>query len=189
MKRFPRQSLYIAVLILYLLARLVNLDAAVTTDEPFWLGRSANFYRAISTGEYEHTYQMAHPGVMTMWAGTLAYMVTFPEYAELAAGNMSVPYGIEKVLRSMGQNPLHLMVAAKISKILLQGVFFLVALAYIRRLFDDGIALITGALIAFGPYLSGLDSILHVDGLFTILCFGAVMAITWAAMREDLVSA
>lgn len=181
-RRGQRVQLLMAVtVLLFLGVRLLDLDRLVTTDEPFWLGRSANFYHALSTGEFEHTYQMAHPGVMTMWAGAIAYGIHFPEYAELAVGNMVVPYGIENQLRKMGQDPLELLVTVKTTKVIFQTLFFATSLFFLQKLIAPGTAALTGLLIAFSPMMSGFDSALHVDGLFTTLCFAAIVLICWAS--------
>lgn len=58
--------------------RLVGSESTMTTDETLWQGRSANFYLAVAKGQYEHTYQMAHPGVPVMLAGGLGVLVTAP---------------------------------------------------------------------------------------------------------------
>lgn len=178
----------LAVIFLYGGVRLLNLNAVVTTDEPFWLGRSGNFFRAIVVGDYEQTYQMAHPGVMTMWAGSIAYAIVFPEYVNEIQGNMNVPYGIERQLRDMGQNPLTLMVAAKVSKILIQTSFFAISVICLRKLLGDSTALIGSVLISFSPMTTGFDSALHVDGLFTTICFCATTLICWASFREMTVA-
>lgn len=174
--------LLVVTIVLYLSVRLLDLNQLVTTDEPFWLGRSANFYRALATGEFEYTYQMAHPGVMTMWAGALAFFIQFPEYAELASGNMQVPYGIENQLRNMGKDPLDLMVAAKVIKIIFQTGFFALSMVFLQKLIQPGTTVVTGLLITFSPMMSGFDSALHVDGLFTTICFAAIVLVCWASM-------
>src|SRR5688500_5172870 len=66
------------LLALLLATRLQDLDALVTPDEPLWVARSANFNQALSSGDYAATYQAAHPGVVTMWLGTLAYWLADP---------------------------------------------------------------------------------------------------------------
>jgi len=168
------------VVLLYVGTRLLGLDRSVTTDEPFWLGRSANFYRALRTGEFVHTYQMAHPGILTMWAGAAAFFGLVPDYADFAPKNLVGVRQIPLVLRAQGVDPLEVLVAAKVSKVLVQGVFFAIALAYVRRLFDPYVMLCAGTLIAFDPFLSGLDSALHVDGLFAITSLCGVLGIASA---------
>lgn len=120
-----------------------------------------------------------------MWAGMAAYLIHFPEYAELAAGNMEVPYGIENHLRNMGQDPLELMVTAKAMKVVFQTVFFAGSLYFLQKLIPAGTALLTGLLIVLSPMTSGFDSALHVDGLFTTICFTAIILVCWASFRRS----
>lgn len=169
------------LVLLYIVVRSLNLDLFVTTDEPFWLGRSANFYRALAQRDFVHTYQMAHPGVLTMWAGTVAYLMTFPDYARDVDVNLRFVYGIEGVLRQLGQDPMRLLIVARFSKILLQAVFFSLSLGLLNRLFGRPVMWLAGALIALDPFLSGMDSLLHVDGLFSIANFSAILALALAA--------
>lgn len=179
---------FAVIVLLYVGTRLLGLDRSVTTDEPFWLGRSANFYRALRTGEFAHTYQMAHPGILTMWAGAAAFSGRVPDYADFAPKNLAGVRQIPLVLRAQGVDPLEVLVAAKAAKVLMQGVFFAIALAYVRRLFDPYVMLCAGALIAFDPFLSGLDSALHVDGLFAMTSFCGVLGIA-SATRSGHTSA
>lgn len=159
----------------------MHIDLFVTTDEPFWLGRSANFYRALVQHDFVYTYQMAHPGVLTMWAGALAYFLEFPEFARDVTENLRHVYGIDAVLRDLGQDPMRMLVAARLSKIGLQAVFFGVSLSFLNRLFGRWVMGISGAFIALDPFLSGMDSLLHVDGLFAITSFAAILALAVAA--------
>ncbi len=184
MKRIPSNAHILACIIilaaLYAGSRLIGLESYVTTDEPLWLGRSANFYRALQTGDFVHTYQMAHPGVLTMWAGAAAYWVELPDWATLYPNNINQVILIDEVLRNLDIDPLRMMISARIAKILLQTLFFGVSLAFIWRLFGPPVLVVSGALIAFDPFLSGLDSVLHVDGLFAIVCFAAILALAHA---------
>lgn len=178
------RSVFVTIVVItavYLAVRLPLIGRAVTTDEPFWLGRSANFYRAITHHEWEYTYQMAHPGVMTMWAGTLAYIIRFPDYASLATGNLTDPYLIESVLREMGQDPLAMMRFATIVKLLVQAAFFAISVAYLTRLVGSRAATIAGGVFALSPMLIGYAVVLHVDGLFTEALVASVLALAWAA--------
>ena len=82
-----KQRLYtpLVVLLLFLavwLPRVPALDAFVTPDESAWLRRSANFYQAISRGDFAHTFQREHPGVTVTWVGTLGFLQLLPGYAQ-----------------------------------------------------------------------------------------------------------
>lgn len=166
---------------LYILVRCLDLDLFVTTDEPFWLGRSANFYRALSQRDFSHTYQMAHPGVLTMWAGTAAYLFAFPDYTQSVTVNLHHVYGIDAILKQLGQDPMQLLVTARVFKILLQAIFFALSLGFLNRLFGLWVMGLGGALIVFDPFVSGMDSLFHVDGLFAITAFAAMLALANAA--------
>ena len=82
--------------------------------------------------DFVHTDQMAHPGVLTMWAGMAAYWWSFPEYAQQVTVNLNHVYGIGGVLRDLGQDPMRVLIAARVSKIVLQAVFFVIALVYMQ---------------------------------------------------------
>src|SRR5690606_29692626 len=155
--------LVIVLTVLYLAVRLTELDRLVTTDEPLWLGRSANFYRALVSGELEYTYQKAHPGGLTMWAGAFAYLLRAPDFGQLSEGNLEDVRSIATVLRSYGYDPLEIMVAAKVSKVLLQGVFFAVSIVYVKKNFGTLAMILAGLLIAWNPFLAGHDALLHID--------------------------
>jgi len=181
---FQRSGIWLVIaglVCIYVLVRCLHLELFVTTDEPFWLGRSANFYRALVQGDLAHTYQMAHPGVLTMWAGTIAYFWAFPDYAQEISRNLDYVYGIGAVLRELHQDPLHILIVARIVKILVQAVFFGISLSLLQRLFTRPVMVISGLLMALDPFVSGMASLLHVDGLFAISSFAAILAMAAAA--------
>lgn len=173
-------SMLIGLAMLYIAPRLIGLDRLVTTDEPFWLGRSLNFYRALMTANFAQTYQMAHPGVLTMWAGAFAYHITVPDITDFFPRFLTNVYGVHFVLRRRDVDELDLLNTARVIKIGLQSIFIIISLAYLRRVVGPLAAALTGILIALDPFLSGHDSLLHVDGLFAITSFAAVVALASA---------
>lgn len=174
-----------ALVALYLLPRLWNLDAFVTTDESTWLRRSAHFYDAIFTADFAETFQFAHPGVMTMWAGMVGFIVAAPDYLIVSIGNLFAGKPIHEQLERLGHNELDVLNAARIAKIVLQTALFVVSLIYLRRLFGRLITVIAAVMIALDPFLIAHDRLLHVDGLFTISIFAAVLAIADALVSEN----
>ena len=80
----------LVVLLLFLavwVPRVPALNAFVTPDERLWLFRSANFYQAISRGDFAHTFQREHPGVTVTWAGTLGFSSFYPAMPKKLPGN------------------------------------------------------------------------------------------------------
>ena len=152
------------------LPRGLELDRAVTTDESIWLARSGNFYQALANGDLSDTFQYAHPGVTTMWAGAIAIRLEYPQYADVAPGSVR-PWNnaILPVLDEAGIDPLDMLVAAR-QVIVLFTTLGLVALGwYAIRLFGLGAGLLGGALIALDPFHVALSQLLHVDALVSVL--------------------
>lgn len=185
-------ALFLAAL--YLFPRLMHLDASVTTDEPIWLGRSANFYLALFRGNFADTFQFAHPGVPTMWAGMIGYWFAFPDYAREYTNNFELTFEIHQRIRASGLSELDVLIAARMSKVVLQAIFFLIAIVYCHRRFGGVVATLTGIIIALDPFLIAHDRLLHVDGLFAITSFAAVMALAdafvtgWARARPWVIA-
>lgn len=152
----------------------------VTNDEPFWLGRSANFSRAISNGDLEKTYQMAHPGVTVMWAGAIAFWLHDPDYSSPDPGNSEWPFFIDDRLVSAGIDPLKILQEARLVKLIFETFLFALSIALIGTIGTRLVALVTGILISLDPFLAGFGPLLHVDSLFAISLFCATLAATWA---------
>ena len=69
--RYGPLLLALLLVLVALPPRLLETDRFVTTDELFWIGRSAAFGRAIETGQLGQTFQTGHPGVTAMWTAWL----------------------------------------------------------------------------------------------------------------------
>ena len=157
--------------------RLKALDRLVTPDEPLWLHRSANFYSALSRGDWGGTFQKEHPGVTVMWAGTFGFIARFPQY--LSSGLSQVnPDEFQAYLRTVkGVTPLELLVAGRIFMILGHTLLLLSGFTYARRLLGFYPALTGFLLIAFDPFHLALTRLLHVDGLLTNLLLLSLLAL------------
>ena len=134
----PRAGLVLGAVLLgtaYLVARLIGVGDSATLDEVRWMARSANYYQAWSSGDLQHTFQFAHPGVMTTVAGMLGYLVVFPDYPAVAGGQLSRDGFLvfDATLRGMGRDPMDILTSLRISKILVSSVFFLISLGLLRR--------------------------------------------------------
>lgn len=169
------------VLAAYLGIRLLDLDRMVTIDETLWIARSANFLNAVLQGDWDLTYQMAHPGVITMWAGALGFLVVLPEFVFLHPEQVRSAL-IHGPLRDAGADPLQTLLALRIAKLIVQTIVFMIGVWFLRRLFGGRVAFATGLLIALEPFLIGHDRLLHIDGLFAASAFTATLAIAAAAL-------
>jgi len=148
----------------------------VTIDERKWLARSANFYQALSQGDWAATFQREHPGVTVMWAGMLGLLQHFPTYPDVAPGQFA--WDREHLeawlLQNTTHTPLELLTAGRWWITLLITLTIVFSYFPLRRLFgysteksNAGIALaFWGALyLAWSPFFLALSRQLHPDGL------------------------
>ncbi|KPV52616.1 hypothetical protein SE17_14395, partial [Kouleothrix aurantiaca] len=69
-------ALFLLVLLAALLPRVFTLDRPLTVDEAyFWQNRSAAFLQALTSGNFADTIITGHPGVTTMWLGSLGILL------------------------------------------------------------------------------------------------------------------
>ncbi len=188
MKRRLGTPLVIVLLFLAAwLPRVLALDAFVTTDEPLWLFRSANFYQAISRGDFAHTFQKEHPGVTVTWAGTLGFLQLLPGYAQEASGQLDREQ-LEPWLREHSTiEPLQLLTAARRWIVLWIALMTVAAYFPLRKLFDPQIAALAVLFMAWDPFFIALSRLLHLDGLLAGLTVFALLAfLAWLHGGQQL---
>jgi hypothetical protein len=172
-------SLFALALIVICIAlpRSLVLNRYATPDEPLWLMRSANFFEALVQGHFADTYQKVHPGVTTMWAGAIGYLLEFPDYVKYGPGQQANTIHLYRYLDKVnGPEPLDLLVAGRI--IIVIGIVITLSLAYLtaRKLLGFWPATIGFLLIAFDPFSIGLSRLLHTDGLMSAFLFLSLLA-------------
>src|SRR5699024_4186204 len=177
--------LILALSALFFLLRIQNTDSLVTNDEPFWLGRSANFVRAIEQWDPADTYQMAHPGVPVMWTGAIAFWIHGSGYTDHFTDNTEWPFFIDERLVAAGIDPLEMLQHARFVKLGLETVLFALAITLILANGSRLLSAISGLLIALDPFLAGFGPLLHVDSLLAMSLFAASLAIAWAMKEPD----
>ncbi len=159
--------LLIFMLLVLWVPRGFNLDHFVTADEPKWLARSGNFYYALMNGELANTFTREHPGVTTMWAGTLGFLWRYPEYVWETPGPLTDSTQIEQVLRANGVEPIDVLEGGRVFVVLIVVVTLVIAFLLAINLFGVWPVLLGFIFIALDPFLVGLTRILHLDGLMS----------------------
>ena len=176
----PTQRTLLAALLmaaLIWLPRGLALDRFVTADEHAWLARSANFYRALTHGDFAAAFQRHHPGVTVTWAGLAGFLTAYPSYAQDAPGYFGwLTEEIEPFLRSQGYDPVELLAAGRAFVVLSITISLTLAFVLAVRLFGLWPAAAGFVLIAFSPFHIAHSRLLHLDGMVSSFMFLALMA-------------
>jgi len=180
----------ITIVVLFTLALLTRLNAVwqgfITPDEPFWVFSSIHFMRALETHRWTETLQIGHPGVTTMWVGTLG--VLWQRWRDTAEATAHLAW-VDHVPWIAPENAelfphlIPFLPPARVAMAVLTslGVAGIYALAC--RLWDRHVALIGAVLLAFDPFLVALSGLLHVDALATT--FITLSLLAWLIALRD----
>ena len=168
---------FVLVIFLFLLAplRFLALGRFVTADEPTWGKRSANFYYALSHGDFASTYQTGHPGVTTMWVGATAYLFKFPEYRRVGKTSLG-DNKIIQIFNKQGVTPLEILVTARLITAAVIAFTLLISFYCARQLFGTLASLLGFVLITFDPFHLAHSRVFHTNGLVSSFMFLSVLA-------------
>lgn len=173
--------------------RAVSSSQFVTWDEPAWVYRSVKFWRALSRGDLAGTVLVGHPGVVTMWSGSLSLawhqFVTHAVSPEQLAAIDALPQ-----LEVHDPDTIRLLVtllpAAKAGLPILHATIGVVLFLLFKRLLDRRYALAASLFLALDPYYLGLSRVLHIDALtsgFMLMAIVSVLIYARRASRRYLV--
>jgi 4-amino-4-deoxy-L-arabinose transferase-like glycosyltransferase len=161
--------LCLAIFLLALLPRLGALDRYITPDELHWVDRSVRFGAALSRGDWVSTIQSGHPGVITMWLGSLGIRA----FSGLPAALPDFDPQSAEVARFLAQY----LAAARLPVILVVAINLVVLFLLLDRLVDRRAAFLAAALIALDPFAVALGGILHVDELMMTFSLNSLAAL------------
>jgi hypothetical protein len=173
----------VLIFVVTVLVRAPGVDRYVMFDEARWLGRSANFYQALSARHWADTYQYVHPGVTVTWLGALAFFVFDHAYANEVDGQLgstdgegrSQPFEIRSVLIERGVDPLSMLVKLRLVLIVALAAVTALIFAALWKLVGLAVALVGTGLVMLDPFATGLNRMLHLDALAASLSFLALL--------------
>lgn len=172
------------VLAFYLVPRLAGLRDFLIVDEPDWYMSSANYYYALTHFDFEKAAFFYHPAVTTLWVGTMAMLLVFPEYRGLGQGYLN-----EKVIDAFfvehGVLPLDVITAMRIIQVVVIAVLLLVVYFLLQKLFDRHLAFAISILVAGEPFFIGHSRVINHEGLLSIFSLTAVIALMIYTQKDQ----
>ncbi len=150
------------------LPRGFALNRYATADENAWLTRSANFYRALTQGNWAGTFQRHHPGVTVTWAGLFGYLTTYPTYINDADRDFGwIAEELPPFLREHGHEPADLLAAGRGFVVFFITLALTLTFVMAWRAWGVGAALTGTLLLAFDPFQIAHARLMHLDGLLS----------------------
>jgi hypothetical protein len=182
-QKFRLVSTWAIPLFIFLLALLVrapSLDVFFTADEHLWIERSRQFTAGLLFADYEcapsdtqHTrlfvtngkgctFQTGHPGVTTMWGGSLGLLIYYQRVVRPTGLNLLTFLQTLVVDQMYGPALIgHMRLPLAIAAALFLSLFYVL----LRRLFSKRIALVSTLLVTLSPFHIALSRVLHHDAL------------------------
>lgn len=158
--------------VLALIARCLGLADFMTIDEPYhWIGRVRRFTEALASGDWAATNQTGHPGVTTMWLGSLGRWLAATQglYDGGRAGN-SVEF----------------LAMLRLPLAVTNGLAVVVGFLLLRRLVRQQVALVAAVLWALSPFLIAHSRLLHLDALLTSFMTLSVLSLLQIGHEESV---
>jgi 4-amino-4-deoxy-L-arabinose transferase-like glycosyltransferase len=142
---------YLTVGLMSLLPRVLDLGVFLSGDESeFWLRRSDIFLQALRAHDWAATAVSTHPGVTTMWLGSIGLLLHNALTGSGLLTDQSFP-----IFLTLMRLPIAL---AHVATVLL-------GYALLRRMFAPPAALLGGLFWATDPFVVAFSRVLHVDAL------------------------
>ena len=177
MTRFRLVLICLFIFAVALVLRLPRLDGFLTPDENLWATRTTQFLAALSAKDWAATSITGHPGVTTMWAGSLGLIAKW-----LVTGS-SAATGFLASVEELAANPVRLDYLLWLRMPVALACAAAIAAIYLlaRRVMDERTALFGAGLLVFDPFLLAHGRLLQMDGLLT-----AGIAVAWLALVVGL---
>lgn len=159
--RLLSAAICLSLFLVALAVRTSDLRAFLTPDEQLWHDRSVQFALGLLDGDWARTLQTYHPGVTTMWTGTLGLAARYLLSGQ--SGAMSFHDFVAGTVFSLDLAPYLRMPTVVLSALLVPFSYLLASRLWSRR-----VTLLGALLLAFDPFVIGHSRVLQQDALTTI---------------------
>lgn len=162
----------ISLFLLALLPRVLALNTFITWDEPVWVYRSIHFLTAVWAGDWAGTLLTGHPGVITMWLGSVGVAIK----STLLSPGLTTDLGWVSALPRLDPQDLEalrrialFLPAAKVPVAVATALATAGVYPLARRLFNPRAAFLGTLLAALDPFFLAHSRVLHLDALMSSL--------------------
>lgn len=177
-RRYTSWLLGLVVFGLAVAPRLWQLDYFLMVDENLWYQRSAQFLHGLVHGQLAQTAQTGHPGVTTMWSGSIGLLLYYLQaglpgegLAAFADRMLTTPATLE-ILRWL-----------RLPLAVLSALMVAMAFGLTRQLLGGRVALAGALLMAFEPLFLGHGRVLHHDSPTAV--FSVLAVLTWLLYLKE----
>ena len=170
----------LCIFLMALIPRISNLNAIITPDERRWVERSVAFFSALLQQDWAATFQEGHPGVTTMWTGTLSL------WGKYLADQVRMP--LLDYLSQVTTRPsvtVEYLAPARLPTAILTALGIVLVFLLLRRLFDPLPALLAAILLALDPFYLAHSRVIHHDALVTNFWLIALIALLGYVWRHQ----
>jgi hypothetical protein len=161
-----------------LVPRLLQLNYFLMVDENLWYQRSANFLQALVHGQLAQTAQTGHPGVTTMWSGSIGLAWYYLQAA--LPGESLLQFADRMVTAPATLDTLQLL---RFPLAVLSALMVAMAFGLGRWLIGTGPAALGAILMAFEPLFLAHSRVLHHDS--PTADFSLLAVLSWLLYLKD----
>lgn len=167
--------LLVGLVLLTFLPRVSSLSKHWASDEDLWMQRSHTFFFALQNGKFSETLPAYHPGVTTMWLGSIGLWSTYISDSPVA-NEITPAYFFTPTILARVRLPIAI----------LTGVLIFLVGFCVYRLFGGTIAVLSIAFLAVEPFLLSESRRVHTDALTAL--FLILSMILWIYYLETNLS-
>lgn len=168
-KSIQTLGLTLLLLVVILPSWLIENDRVINVDEPRWIIRGANFYYAVTHGEFEKTIFEYHPGVTNMWIVGAAMHIYFPEYRGFGQGYFDpLKMKFEEFMREHDKEALDVARVSRYIHAFVLAVLAITVFLLLRLLINPEAAFLSVTLAALSPFYLGHSRLMNLEGMLSL---------------------
>ena len=184
-KKFSKLWHILLLLILVIPSWMINIARVINVDEPRWVIRGANYYYALTHGDFENTLYEYHPGVTNMWIVATAMHFYFPEYRGMGQGYFDpLKPKFEEFMRENGKESIDLVRNSRFIQAGVLAVLAVTGFLLLQLLVGESAAFLSIALAVIAPFFLGHSRLLNIEGMLSLFVLLSVLGMQLYLNKE-----